>query len=207
MANCWNEACVFFDARIPMPAREALYTISPSADSTIAIEIFKTGLMRRKKHIFFFERFKGELCYFADHPEASRVNFTIDTNSIVCRDQWLKAKKQQFLAQYARDKILETRTHPEIRFASTRISSKPLRGYAVEGELKIRGTGRIVKVNMVVSPRRNDSFQLDGDATVCLTDFGIRPPSALLGLIGTKNEGLVRLLLWAIPVSGQPAPG
>lgn len=177
----------------------ALYTISPSADSTIAIEVFKTGLLHRKKHIFFFERFKGELCYFADRPEASSINFTIDSGSIVCRDQWLKAKKQQYLAQYARDKVLDVSRHPEIRFASTRISSKPLRGYVVEGELKIRGTGRIVKVNAVLTPRRNDSFQVDGDATVCLTDFGIRPPSALLGLIGTKNEGLVRLLVWALP--------
>jgi polyisoprenoid-binding protein YceI len=186
-----------------MPAREALYTISPSADSTIAIEVFKTGLRRRKKHILFFETFKGELCYFADRPEASRVNLTIDTASVVCRDQWLKARKQRAVTRYARDAALEAPTHPEIRFVSTRISAKLLRGYVVEGELKIRGIGRIVRVNIVISPRRNDSFQLDGDAAVCLTDFGIRPPSAMLGLVGTKNEGLVRLLLWAIPATEQ----
>jgi len=46
-----------------MPLREALYTILPSNDSTLAIELFKSGLMRRKKHTLFFENFSGELSY------------------------------------------------------------------------------------------------------------------------------------------------
>ncbi len=88
-------------------------------------------------------------------------------------------------------------THPEIRFASTRISPKALRGFVVEGVLKIRGVGRTVKVNVVLNPMKHDRFQVDGDASLLLSDFGIQPPSSLLGLIGTKDEALVRLLLWA----------
>lgn len=188
--------------RIPvdcMSAAEVLYTISPSNDSTIALEVLKTGLMRRRKHTLFFENFSGNLRYAPQHPESSHIDLSIDAGSVVCRDRWLRNKNQQLVTAYARKEGLATDTHPEIRFASTRICLKPLRGFVVEGELKIRGIGRIVKVNVVLSPRKYDRFQVDGDTSICLSDFGIRRPSSLFGLIGTKDEALVRLLLWAVP--------
>lgn len=184
-----------------MPAAEAVYVISPSNDSTIAVEVSKTGLMRRKKHILFFENFSGSLRYTANHPESSRVEMLIDAHSAVCRDRWLRSKKQQLVTRYVRREALAADRHPEIRFSSTRICSKPLRGFVVEGELKVRGVSRIIKVNVVLSPRGQDRIQVDGDASVYLSDFGIQRPSSLLGLAGTKDEGLVRLLLWATPPS------
>jgi hypothetical protein len=36
---------------------------------------------------------------------------------------------------------------------------------------------------------------------VRLSDFGIKCPSALLGLIGTRNEAMIHLLLWASKIS------
>ncbi len=182
-----------------MPVSEVQYTISPSNDSTLAIEVFKTGLMRRKKHILFFEKFAGELCYTPDRPESSRMSLAVDAGSVVCRDQWLKAKKQQAITQYVKNEALAADRHPEIRFTATRISLKELRGFVVEGDLKIRGVSRIVKVNVVLSPRKYDRFQVDGDTSICLTDFSIKPPASLFGLIGTKDEALIRILLWAIP--------
>ncbi len=184
-----------------MPAAEAIYAILPSNDSTIAIEVFRTGLMRRKKHILFFENFSGSLRYATTHPESSRVDMWIDAKSVVCRDQWLRRKKQQLVTTHVRDEALAADRHGEIRFSSTRICSKPLRGFVVEGELRIRGISRIVKVNVVLSPRGQDRIQVDGDASVSLSDFGIRRPSSLFGLAGTKDEGLIRLLLWATPSS------
>ena len=189
-----------------MPAREIRYTISPSNDSTLAVEVFKTGLMRRKKHILFFQKFEGELRYTPDRPESSHVSVVIDARSVVCRDQWLKGKKQRAVTEYARKQALETDRHPEIRFSATRISPKELRGFVVEGDLKIRGISRIVKVNVVLSSRKYDRFQVDGDTSVCLTDFSIKPPSSMLGLIGTKDEALIRLLLWATPDGAPPRP-
>lgn len=182
-----------------MPLREVLYTILPSNDSTLAIELFKSGLMRRKKHTLFFENFSGELSYVPDRPEASRMNLTIDVRSVTCRDKWLSQKKQLLVTRYARNEALSADRHPEIRFASTRISPKPLRGFVVEGVLKVCEIGRTLKANIVLNPMKNDRFQIDGDASFCLSDFGIKLPSSMLGLIGTKDEGLVHLLLWASP--------
>ncbi|MBV9405002.1 MAG: YceI family protein [Acidobacteriaceae bacterium] len=182
-----------------MPARDALYTLSPSNDSTIAIEVFKTGMMRRKKHILFFETFNGTLHYAADEPQASSVDILVDARSVLCRDTWLSKKKQEQVTAYARHQALEADQYPDIRFSSTRIATKELRGFVAEGELKIRGVGRMMKVNVVLSPMKRDRFQVDGDATVCLSDFGIKPPSRLFGLAGTNDQALVRFLLWATP--------
>lgn len=182
-----------------MSVSELLYTISPSADSTLALEVSKTGLMRHKKHLLFFENFTGTFSYLAENPEASRAQIVIDANSVICRDPWLNVKKQKTITQYAKQEALVTDGHSEIRFSSTRVSAKPLRGFIVEGELKICDIGRMVKVNVVLNERKNDVFQLDGDTTLRLSDFDIRPPTWLFGLIGTKDEALVRILLWAKP--------
>lgn len=182
-----------------MPVSERLYTISPSTDSTLALEVSKTGMMRRKKHILFFENFSGTLHYVASRPEDSRATLTIDANSIACRDKWLKTGKQKSVTEYARRDALVTDAHSEIRFNSTRISAKPLRGFVVEGELKICDIGRMVKVNVVLTEKKHQAMQVDGDATLSLSDFDIKPPSLLFGLIGTRDEALVRLLLWARP--------
>lgn len=190
-----------------MAVRELLYTISPSADSTLALEISKTGLMRRKKHLLFFETFRGTLCYRADQPECSKASLVIDANSAVCRDKWLSPKKQEAVTHYAKRDVLVTDGHAEILFRSTRISPKPLRGFVVEGELIICGISRLVKVNVVLNEKKNDALQIDGDATICLSDFDIKPPSSLLGLAGTQNEGLVRILLWANPKPALLPPG
>lgn len=176
---------------------QTVYTISPSADSTLALEVMKTGLMGRKKHVLFFENFAGELSYIREHPESSRLDISIDALSVVCRDEWLKPKQQRLVTEYARKEALAADRHPEIRFASTRISAKALRGFVVEGVLTLRGTGRNVRVNVVLNPMKRNRLQIDGDATLKLSDFGIHPPSMLLGLVGTKDEALLRLLLWA----------
>jgi len=177
--------------------RGVQYTISPSEDSTVAIEIFKTGLLRKHKHLLFFQNFGGELVYSPEQPEASRLNMTIDANSIVCRDRWLKSRKQRRVAEYARSLANAAGKHPEIRFSSNRVAPKPLRGFVVEGVLNVCGTTRVLKVNLVLSPRTDGRLQLDADSSFRLTDFGISPPSSYFGLAGTKDEAVIHLLLWA----------
>ena len=185
-----------------MPEWQTIYNISPSIDSTLALEVFKTGLMRGKKHILFFENFRGELCYVKDCPESSRLDIVIDTNSVVCRDKWLRPKQQRLVTAFARNQALDAPHQPEIRFASARISAKPLRGYVIEGVLKLRGTTRNIRVNVVLTAMTRGRFQIDGDATLRLSDYGIHPPSSMFGLARTQDETLLRLLLWAT----EPVP-
>ncbi len=174
-----------------------LYTIAPSNDSTLAVEISKTGLRKKKKHLLFFEKFEGDLLYAANHPETSRAAITIDSRNLLCRDKWLSAKEQDALCRYTTTDILAADRYPEIRFTSASINARPLRGFTVEGPLQFRGMSRSAKVNIVITEMKPGLLQIDGDATLRFSDFGIVPPSSLLGLIGTKDEVLVRILLWA----------
>jgi polyisoprenoid-binding protein YceI len=180
-----------------MIAEQTFYTILPSNDSTLAVEVYKTGLMKRKKHLLFFEQFRGELCYVPEHPETSKVKMTIDVASLVCRDKWLKTKRQQHVSGYTRKEILAADQYPHITFVSNRVTTKRIRGFAVEGALSIRNKTRPVNLNLVVNQTKPEMLQIDGDAVFRLSEFGIRQPSSLFGLVGTKDEVLIRLLLWA----------
>jgi polyisoprenoid-binding protein YceI len=180
-----------------MLTEQTFYTILPSNDSTLAVEVYKTGLMKRKKHLLFFEQFRGELYYVPEHPETSRVKMTIDVASLVCRDKWLKAKRQQHISSYTRNEVLAADQYPHITFASNRVTPKRIRGFAVEGVLSIRNMTRAVNLNLVVNQTKPETLQIDGDAVFRLSEFGIRQPSSLFGLVGTKDEVLIRLLLWA----------
>ena len=182
-----------------MAIREVLHTISSSSESAIAVEVFETRLMRKHKHTLVFESFTGELHFTPDHPERSRLTLDVDAKSVVCRDRFLKANKQRRVAEYVRDLVLEANSHPNIHFFAERLSAKALRGYVMEGELKLRGTVRALKMNVVLNERKDDRLQIDADARFQLSDFGIKPPSSLFGLIGTKDEVLVQMVLWTSP--------
>jgi polyisoprenoid-binding protein YceI len=182
-----------------MSSEEITYAISPSRDSTLAIEICKTGLMRKKKHLLFFERYSGQLSYFPDHPEMSCVQVTVEVDSLVCRDPWLKPKKREIVARYARSESLTAGRYPEIQFRSTRVSRKALRGFLIEGELKIREVSRPVSLNVVLNTGKKNGLQIDGDAVFRLSEFGIAQPTSHFGLIGTQDEVLIHTLLWATP--------
>ena len=179
-----------------MLREQTLYTISPSNDSTLAIEVYRTGLMKRKKHLLFFERFSGELWYIPENPENSRVKMAIDVSSVVCRDKWLKPKSQEEMCRHTRSEVLAADRNPQITFTSSRMTLKPIRGLAAEGALKIGETVRTVTFNVVVNQTKPATLQIDGDATFRLSDFGIARPASHFGLAGTKDEVLVRVLLW-----------
>ena len=179
-----------------MLAQQTSYVILPSNDSTLAIEVYRTGLMKRKHHLLFFERFRGEFSYNVEAPEAARITMEVDSASLVCRDKWLKPHRRQQVAHFAMQR-LSGGEKPVITFASTRVTPKPIRGFTIEGLLRVQDISRSVNVNMVVNQTKPETLQMDGDATLRLSDFGMAGPSSLFGLIGTKDEALVWILLWA----------
>jgi polyisoprenoid-binding protein YceI len=188
-----------------MANREVLHTISSSSESAIAVEVFETRLMRKHKHTLVFESFSGQLHFTPDHPERSRLSLDVDAKSVVCRDRFLKENKQRRVADYVRDLVLEANSYPSIHFCSDRMSAKALRGFVMEGELKLRGTVRALKMNVVLNARKDARLQIDADGKFQLSDFGIKPPSSLFGLIGTKDEVLIQMLLWTAPTMNATA--
>ena len=62
--------------------------------------------------------------------------------------------------------------------------------------LHLKGAAYPVKVNLVIGDVRSSRVQVDGDLTVRFSQLGIEAPRLWFGLIKTKDEVLVRILLW-----------
>lgn len=170
--------------------------IFASSDSSVAVEAFQTGPMRKRRLILFFESFSGELFHTPECLQDSRLELTVDVSSVVCRERSLSEKKRQAIARYARDVALDAAQYPHILFRSTKVLQKPLRGFVMQGDLTIRGITRPAKANLALSPMQNERLQIDADAYIRLPDFGIKPPSSFFGLMRVKDQAMAHLLLW-----------
>ncbi len=175
---------------------ERSYTISPSNDSTIAVEIWRTAFSKKRKYVIFFEDFCGELRLGPEEHGVSAFGLTVNASSAICCDKGLSAIRRKRVTSYAREVALAAQRYPKLQFASARISTKQLRGFAMEGQLKVRDVSQTVRVNAVLNQVKG-SFQIDGDSTFRLSQFGIDPPRRFFGLVRVQDEVLVQILLWA----------
>jgi polyisoprenoid-binding protein YceI len=165
-----------------------VYTISPTEGANTALIVEKTGLLSGKKHLFVFNRYRGSLHFDRDRPEQSRVQLVIEANSIECKDTWISAKDLKKVQDTALNDMLAASENPEIRFVSTAIRMAGTDNYQVDGELTIRGRSKPAVVKLLLDSSEASKLAARGEARVRMTDYGLKPPSAALGTIGTKDE-------------------
>ena len=181
-----------------MPGDATRYQIRPSTESTFALEVAKTGLMTSKKHVLFFEQYTGEVDYDSERPENSSVRLTVEARSVTCKDAWLKKKEQRKkIVDTAVNDMMAAGQHPQLAFSSTRISAKPHGQFEINGNLTVRGISKPIMFVAAAKPSGIDRLEIDGDAEINLKDYGLRPPSSMAGLIGTKSKMTLRFLVWA----------
>ncbi len=164
--------------------------VGPAVGTRFALEVEKTGLMNGKKHLFLFERYSGILQLDQAHPERSSIQLDIEARSAVLKDDWVSAKDAKKIAETAQMEMMDSAKYPSLKFISTNIVFKGNGAYEVRGDLTIRNVTRQV----LVLVNEKDGV-CEGTAKVKLTDFKLKPPSALLGAIGTKDEMTVSFLL------------
>ena len=185
-----------------MPEETARYEIRPSPESTFTLEIGKTGLMAGKKHALFFEQYHGELDYNPQRPENSTVQLAVEARSVTCKDPWIKEKsKRKQVVETAVNDMMAAGQYPQLKFASTRISSKSKGQFEVRGDLTVRGITKPVAFQLAAKPAGEQRLEIDGDAEINLKDYGLKPPSSMLGLAGTKSKMTLRFLVWAEKVA------
>jgi polyisoprenoid-binding protein YceI len=63
--------------------------------------------------------------------------------------------------------------------------------------LTVRGVTKPIRFVAAAKPSGIERLEMDGDAEIDLKDYGLRPPSAALGLIGTRAKMTLRFLVWA----------
>ncbi|MBM3725011.1 MAG: YceI family protein [Acidobacteria bacterium] len=156
--------------------------IAPAPDARFRLLVDKTGLLSGKTHIFEFSGYEGSIEFDAANPERSSVNFSVDAASIQCLDTWVNEKDRAKVLATARKEMLAIEQFPRITFQSTAVSGTG--PFIVRGQLTVRGVTRPVEVNV----ERKAAGAWEGKAALRLTAFGLKPPSAVLGAIGTKDE-------------------
>jgi len=195
----WRVWCVFVLVCIaalaprPLAAQPRNLRVAPAPDTRFALEVEKTGVLRGKKHLFLFERYSGTLAVDVQYPERSRMELEIDSRSAVLKDDWVDAKDMKKILEVTQMDLLDSARHPKLRFVSTRITAAGANSFTVVGDLTIRNVTNAVTVAVV----HKGGEVFEGSAKVKLTDYKLKPPSALLGAIGTKDEMTVTFRLKA----------
>jgi polyisoprenoid-binding protein YceI len=167
--------------------------VAPAPESRFALEVEKTGILKGKKHLFLFERYAGVLAMDVQFPERSRIELEIESRSAVLKDDWVKPGDVKKILEVTQMDLLDSAKYPKLRFVSSSVTAAPNGHFTVQGNLTIRNVTNPVTVAVV--HKGKDVFE--GTAKVKLTDFKLKPPSALLGAIGTKDEMVVSFVLKA----------
>jgi polyisoprenoid-binding protein YceI len=168
-------------------AQEHRYSIQPDEVSRLELHVFKTGLYRGKSHTFLFPSYRGTLVHDIHTPEASHIELTLDAGSVQCLDTWLSANDLKTVQEYTVNEMLAANRYPEIHFVSSDLHSAGEKRFEVLGALTVRGITKPTTVAVTLQ-ESDDVLMFRGTATVRLTDYGLKPPKALLSTIGTKNE-------------------
>jgi hypothetical protein len=100
-------------------------------------------------------------------------------------------------------KALQVAEHPAITFRLLRLESRAGAAGALQatGVLKIAGAEREVALELTTE-RRGSTLGVKGQITLLMTDFGIKPPVAMLGMLKTDPKVTVTFeTLLAIPLT------
>ena len=189
---------VLLSAALAASAETRIYDLHASDHDRVELVVEKTGLLSGKKHLFTFSQYEGTVRFDRERPEASTVAFVLQAGTILCRDAWLSANDLRKVQEYAVKDMLAANKYPQIGFRSSGIRKIDPSHYEVEGVLTIRGVSKPVVVVASLTAGAGEDISIEGVARVRLTDFGLKPPTAALGTIGTKNEMVFRFVFPAL---------
>lgn len=90
-------------------------------------------------------------------------------------------------------KALKVEEHPDIRFSLRAL--EPAGGaYRATGVLTIAGVEKEVTLNLRVQ-RKGSTLAVTGSTDLLMTDFGVTPPKAMLGMLRTNPKVQIRIEL------------
>lgn len=173
------------------------YAVKPAAGSHMTLEVTKTGFYGGRKHLLEFGRYEGTVRFDRDAPAHSEVQFQVQAGDMAVKDTWISESDRVKIHDYAVNDMLQAKSHPVIRFASTGAEAAE-GGLKFTGNLTIRGQSKPVTVLVRWKESGSDALEVEGESRFRMTIFGLKPPTAALGTIGTKDEMLLKFALRAV---------
>ena len=95
------------------------------------------------------------------------------------------------------DRMIEVSRFPKLTFDSTAIVPIAQGQYGVTGTLTIRNAAKPVKILISSIQQNGQELHVQGSSEIHMKDFGLIPPAAAFGTIGTKEAMLVHFDLVA----------
>jgi len=98
-------------------------------------------------------------------------------------------------------KALKTAEHPDITFRLSRMEGEPASGIRAVGILNIAGVER--EVTLTLKTQQSEGILIvTGEIQLLMTDFGITPPKAMLGMLKTDPKVTVTFeTVFAVPLT------
>ena len=184
LANVDMKISVLFFAAVLSPAYSVYaQELHPSAAQRFTLEVEKPGLFRGTTRVFQFGKYRGNLDYNDQSPELSKVQFEIESSSIMCLDTRISDRDKVKIIRSALDDMLAADAYPTMSFVSNRVTVKTPTLFEVTGMLSIRDVIKTVTISIAKSA---DTY--DGAGVVNMKDFGLTPPSVALGLVDFKER-------------------
>jgi polyisoprenoid-binding protein YceI len=163
-----------------------------SKTSRFTVQAFATGLLSFAAHspTFLVTDVKGSINLEGDNLQRMRLELTVNANSLEVIDHVSAADRHEVEDRMRRE-VLETGRYPEIVFRSSEVSLSPIaRGrhhFRMTGQLSLHGTTRGYQVEgeLVVY---DDALRIRGERPLAMSEYGIKPVTALAGTIRLKDE-------------------
>lgn len=170
------------------------YAIGPSTGA-LMLHTGRDGLGAMAGHDLVIEvtRWGGTVRIDAERIEASVVEVVVDATSLEVREGKggavpLLAINKSEIAKTIKE-VLSAKKHPEVRFRSKAVT-RTADGFTVHGDLTITETTRpaelTISIDITGQPRGTVT------TTVVQSDFGIKPYSAMLGVLKVRDAVEVR---------------
>jgi hypothetical protein len=135
-------------------------------------------------------------------PEPLRVmdaEVRIPVAALACGDNLMDRNLRTALRADSNPTIV----YRAISFETTPADSGRLHIVA-SGTLSVAGVSRPVSIVVTATPFANGMFRATGTVPLRMTDFGVKPPTALFGILRGRNDVVVQFQIFVAPRGAGP---
>lgn len=179
-----------------------LYRLDPS-EGRFTVHASATGLLSALGHspTFAVRDFRGEVRLDDGAPGRMTLDVAVRADSLELTDRVSPSDRGEIETRMRRD-VLETSSHPEILYGAQDVSSTPTGPgrfrLRIDGRLSLHG---VTRPHPIDSEMRlfEDGLRLLGECALRMSDYRIKPVSALGGTIKLKDELRLAFELVGLP--------
>jgi polyisoprenoid-binding protein YceI len=159
--------------------------------SRFTVQAFAGGLLSFLAHspTFAVRDFEGELRWAPDRTEGAGLEVTVRADSLALVDSVRPADCEEIEGRMRRE-VLETASYPQIRFEATEIATAAVAGHRyqlhIAGLLTLHGVANRHAIE-AEALLYTDGVRLGGEFPLRLSDYRIRPVTALGGSIQLRD--------------------